>query len=188
MSGTPAVGGVLSATNGGWIGPATSYSVTWVSGGVVVAEGASYTVQASDQGKQIVAVAHVVGGPFAPVARSSAPVTIPLAPVPPVPPTKARAKLKIKAPEHARPGSRPTITVKIKASGVKKPTGKIKVVLKKGSAKTTLKVKVKAKHKGKVKVRLPRLTRGTYKLKVSYSGSATVEAASTGWRKLVVGR
>ena len=53
-------------------------------------------------------------------------------------------------------------------------TGKVTVTLKKGSAKKTAKATLK---NGVAKVKLPKLAKGTWKVKIAYAGDVTYDPA-----------
>lgn len=85
-------------------------------------------------------------------------------------PTVKAVAPKVKASKKAK------VTVTVTASGVR-PTGTVTVVVKKGT-KTVVRAKPKALAGGKAVVTLPKkLKKGTYKVFVSYSGDAAVNAA-----------
>ncbi len=86
--------------------------------------------------------------------------------------TKTKAKVTAKlAKKSVRVGTKGKVTVTIKATGVAKPTGKVVVYDGKKKIRT---VTVKAKHGGKVTITLPKLKKGTHKIKVTYNGSTEV--------------
>ena len=60
-------------------------------------------------------------------------------------------------------GKRAKVVVRIKASGYPKPAGTVRVKV----GKKTVKAKLKASAKGRLTVRLPRLARGAYRIKVT---------------------
>lgn len=68
-------------------------------------------------------------------------------------------------------------------SGLVKASGKVTITLKKG--KSTKKVKATVK-KGKVTIKLPKLKKGTYKVKVVYNGNGYYKAAASKTYKLKV--
>lgn len=92
--------------------------------------------------------------------------------------TKAAAKVTAKlAKKKVRAGKRATVRVKVTARGVK-PKGKVRVVVTQGKKKVrTLTGRVKGGTF--TKVRLPRLAKGTYRVKATYQGSKTVTKKST---------
>ncbi|MDR1295570.1 MAG: Ig-like domain-containing protein [Bifidobacteriaceae bacterium] len=76
-----------------------------------------------------------------------------------------------------RAGGRATVTVSVKVAGSPRPVGTVVVSWGKGTKTATL----KASAKGKVTIRLPRLSRGTYKVKAKYidsNGKATSSSAA----------
>ncbi|KAA1372945.1 Ig-like domain repeat protein [Aeromicrobium fastidiosum] len=108
-----------------------------------------------------------------------APVPVPApAPAPPAAPAKASTKkptVKVSKRPTTKKAGKATITVTSAAPGAK-PSGKAKVTLTKGKTKKTVTVTVK---NGKATVKLPKLKKGTWKLKVSYAGSATQSPATS---------
>jgi len=97
-------------------------------------------------------------------AASSTAVTVKVA--------KATPKVTLTVPKTVKASTKAKVKVKVTATGTK-PAGKVKLVLTKGSAKVkTITVKVRS---GKTStVRLPKLKKGTYRLKATYTGSSTV--------------
>lgn len=97
-------------------------------------------------------------------AASSTAVTVKVA--------KATPKVTLTVPKTIKASTKAKVKVKVTATGTK-PAGKVKLVLTKGSAKVkTITVKVRS---GKTStVRLPKLKKGTYRLKATYTGSSTV--------------
>lgn len=90
---------------------------------------------------------------------------------------KATPKVTASAPavSHTKKGK---VNVTVTATGVK-PTGKVTVVIKKGSA-TKLTIKNKALSNGKVAVALTKaLPKGTYNVYVSYTGDSNTNAAAS---------
>lgn len=77
---------------------------------------------------------------------------------------KVAPKVTFKAPKKVKSAKRVKVRVRVKTSLVSKPTGKIKVTV----GKKTRTVKLKAKHKGRLTVTSPRLSKGTYKVRVRY--------------------
>ena len=97
---------------------------------------------------------------------------------------KASAKVTVKL---ARSTVKRTVKGRLKVTvsvvGVPRPTGTL--VVYEGSKKVTSKV-LKAKHQGKVTITLPRLAKGTHKLKVTYRGSSKVAKKTSSTVKLRV--
>jgi hypothetical protein len=112
---------------------------------------------------------------------SAPPTSAPTTAVPTTAPTpkgkvaaKVTAKLVKAKIARAKAGQ---IKITVKASGVSKPTGKIKVTVRKGAK--TVKTKtytLAAKAKGKATLKLPKLPAGSYSITVAYQGSAQVKA------------
>ena len=85
---------------------------------------------------------------------------------------KARPKVTAKlVTKSVGTHSKAKVRVRITVTGVARPTGKVVVYEGRVKLKT---VTVKAKHKGMITVKLPRLTPGKHRLKVTYRGSSNV--------------
>jgi len=104
-------------------------------------------------------------------------------PAPPAPPAPAPAVVKAKtAKPTVKVSKKPTskkkgkATVTVTSTNGAKPAGKAKITLTKGGSKKTVSVTVK---NGKATVNLPKLKKGTWKLKVTYAGSATQTASTS---------
>lgn len=104
------------------------------------------------------------------------PVVAPPAPAPAaVKAATAKPTVKVsKKPTSTKKG-KATVSVKSK-TGSTKPAGTVKVTLTKGKTKKNLTVTLK---NGKATVSLPKLKKGTWKLKAVYAGSATQLAATS---------
>jgi hypothetical protein len=93
-------------------------------------------------------------------------------------PTKLVPSLTVKLVKAAiAKGKTAQVKVTVKGKGIVKPTGKIKVTVKKGAK--TVKTKtywLAARAGGKTTVKLPALSAGKYTVTVTYQGSATVAA------------
>src|SRR5690606_18087509 len=74
--------------------------------------------------------------------------------------TKVTSKAK-----SVKASKKPKVTVTVKATGVAKPTGTVTVKY----GKKSVKVKLKARAKGKVSVTLPKLKKGSYANKDSFT-------------------
>ncbi len=102
----------------------------------------------------------------------------------------ARAVTVVKAAPRVgltvRGGSRPQAAVTVAATGLT-PTGRVSVTATRGSARTVVVRQLRAAQRGKVTVGLGTLSRGTWKIKVSYAGSATIAAGASATRALRVG-
>ncbi|MET1037890.1 MAG: Ig-like domain repeat protein [Aeromicrobium sp.] len=91
-------------------------------------------------------------------------------------------KFKTNGKVKASKKGKATVTVTTPA-GLVKATGKVRVVLQKGSATKTI---TKTLSSGKVTVTLPKLKKGTYKVKITYLGDSTYRPSRTTSTKLVV--
>jgi hypothetical protein len=115
-------------------------------------------------------------GAFTPVTAASGGVS--------VAPLKT-AKVKLKAPSRVRAGSRPVVKVVIKVGGIKKPTGKITIVEKRGNKTKKLgKATLKKSHKGTVKLRLKSLKKGKHKIRALYRGDLSIADGTSRWVKI----
>ena len=75
---------------------------------------------------------------------------------------KLKAKVSAKlAKKSIKAKQRGKVTVTVKISGIKKPTGKLLI---RDGKKTIKTVTLKAKHQGKVTVKLPKLKKGKHKI------------------------
>jgi hypothetical protein len=109
------------------------------------------------------------------------PATNPPAINPPAvnPPAKIKPTLtaKLVAAKIAAKAKAALVKITVKAKGIAKPTGKVKVTVKKGSK--TVKTKtysLAAKSKGKMTLKLPKLAKGSYTITVAYQGNAQIAA------------
>ncbi|MFI5428425.1 fibronectin type III domain-containing protein [Aeromicrobium sp. UC242_57] len=71
--------------------------------------------------------------------------------------------------------SRPTVTVRVAISGVKAPAARVRVY---DGSKVIATVTLKASANGTVKVKLPRLKKGSHKISVRYDGTGNVVGSS----------
>jgi len=159
VSGTYKLGKTLTGTPvAAWLGSPTSFSYQWLRNGTAISGATSltYKVTKADIGKrlQFRVLASKAGFPAIPSAASSGVVT--------KIPAKVTVKLKKKKVSHS---AKAKVVVKIKTKGIAKPKGKIRVTFGKKSKTVT----IKPKHKGKITVTLPKLKKGTYKIKAKYT-------------------
>ncbi|MCW2840849.1 MAG: hypothetical protein JWR55_2332 [Aeromicrobium sp.] len=106
-------------------------------------------------------------------------VTPPVAPPPAAAPVVKAATAKPTVKVSKRPTSKKAgkAVVTVKSSGSsRKPTGKVTVRLTKGRSKKAVSVTLK---NGTATIKLPKLRKGTWKLTVTYSGSATQRASTS---------
>lgn len=155
VAGTPKIGSTLRASTvpAGW-----KASYQWFRGGKAIsgAKKSSRKVIGADAGAKLsVRVTLTRAGYTTTVTTSAVTKAVP----------KAKASVKVTA-------GKKSATVKVTASGITAPTGKVTVTY--GKKKVT--VTLSAKHKGKISVKLPK---GTHTVKVSYAGSSQVAKAST---------
>lgn len=100
------------------------------------------------------------------------------------------AKIKTKArvavsPKRARKGATVRATIRVTAADKKRVTGKVRVFVGKKRVKVRVgkkrvsTVTLRAKHKGKIRVTLPRLAKGTKKVRIVYLGNASYAKATS---------
>jgi hypothetical protein len=168
IHGTPKFGQTLTADHGVWPGTAT-YKYQWLRNGAAIsgATGTAYHVQAADGGQNLsVRVTATITG-FAPGVATSPEVTVDKL----VSTTTATLLgTTIKKSAHGK------VSVSVAGSGVSRPTGTLTV---KQGKKVLAKVKLKASSNGRKTISLPKLGKGKHKLKVVYSGSATVKGSTS---------
>lgn len=103
------------------------------------------------------------------------PVVTPPAAAPVVKAATAKPTVKVSKRPTSKKAGKAVVTVKSSGSG-SKPTGKVTVTLTKGTSRKTVSVTLK---NGTATVKLPKLKKGTWKLKVTYAGSATQRASTS---------
>ncbi|MDR1427262.1 MAG: Ig-like domain repeat protein [Bifidobacteriaceae bacterium] len=160
ISGTPAVGQTLTATGA----PAAPWTVSyqWLRAGkpIAGATGAAYKLAVADAGQTVSVEARVgaeghetaTWSPEVKVAKVASTVTV----KPSAKRVSANAKVRL--------------TITVKAKGVSKPAGKIRVKIDKKTKTYTL----KAAKKGKLTVTLPAQKRGAHTIRVAFLGSSQV--------------
>src|SRR5690606_15845553 len=150
-------GATLTANPGSWDLAGASYSFQWLRAGKVItgATSATYKVKASDVGKRLsLRVTARVPGYEVGVATSTSSTKI----------AKVKAKVTAKA-KAVKVGKRASVTVRVRAAGVARPSGTVTVRY----GKKAVKVKLKVKAKGKVSVRLPKLKKGKYTIRATFT-------------------
>lgn len=166
ISGAAQFGKVLSAVTTGTAG--ASVSINWYRSGsaAAIGSGSILTLAAADVASTITAKASISKPGFASVTTSSKAIVI----------AKDSAKLSTKLPSSFKKKKKTTITVTLARGASALPaTGSVRVYY--GSKYVT--VKYTATTKATVKVVLPKLKKGTYKVSVKYLGSPTYAAVST---------
>lgn len=78
---------------------------------------------------------------------------------------------------------RPTVTVRIAVSGVKAPAARVRIY---DGSKIIATATLKASANGVVKVKLPRLKKGSHKISVRYDGTANVAGSRSATKKVTV--
>ncbi|MDR1790597.1 MAG: hypothetical protein LBR20_02880 [Propionibacteriaceae bacterium] len=173
ITGTPAIGKTLKASVSGWtpLGANIAYSYQWNRGGVPIpgATGSTYKVVKADYGKKIsVSVTGLLNGatPGSKVSGSTAAIKYA---------STNSSKLKkttVKTSQKAQ------VSLVIKTSLTKKPTGKVTVTAKKGTSSKKVTYTLKAAKKGKATITLPKLKKGTWKITVAYAGTSKIYKSS----------
>ncbi|WGY00654.1 CHAP domain-containing protein [Nocardioides sp. QY071] len=158
LSGTPALGQVLTAAPGTYDQPDAAPAYQWLRNGVAIpgATAATYQLAAEDVGSSVSVEVSGTKAQYAPAVETltaSGPVTSP-----------ANVILKTKS-KHGRA----IVRVRVTAAGKLPVTGKVLVRI--GSWKREVRLS-----DGIVKVKVP-MARGTKKVRVRYLGSAAVPAA-----------
>lgn len=178
INGTPKVGSFLSATNGTWNSPPSSYQYQWLRSGVPIAGATTNMYRAVDLDalKTLTVRVTAMRSGWTQGQASSAPVTVAKI---------ASATSAFAAPTLVKPSQRAKLSITVTASGVAGPTGTL--VIKDGT-KTLKKIALKASQTGRLTFKLPLLKVGTHKLKVIYKGSASVSGSRSKVTKLVVRR
>ncbi|MDR1426980.1 MAG: Ig-like domain repeat protein [Bifidobacteriaceae bacterium] len=97
--------------------------------------------------------------------------------------SKAKPAVSVIVPSSVAPSAKAKVTVKVSAKSLK-PTGKVVLSWGKGKSKTVV---LKAKAKGRAVFVLPKLSKGSYTLKASYSGSAKIAKKALVKKTLKVG-
>jgi len=166
VTGAGAFGKKLTATTTGTAG--TAVAVKWYRAGTsaAIGSGSSYTVTAADVAGAITARAVISKAGFVSVTKTSKSLSI----------AKDAAKLTAKLPASFKKKKKTTITVTLaRGASVIPATGSVRVYY--GSKYVT--VKYTATTKSTVKVVLPKLKKGTYKVYAKYLGSAKYATVST---------
>ena len=172
ISGTPAVGEVLTADPGTWDVAGLTYAYQWQSNGTPIAgaTSATYTVRRADVGTSltVVVTASKTGIPSG--TATSAAVVV-----------KATSTLtETLSSPIALSSQRVKVTVKVTTDGPTPATGQVVVRANGVAYPVTLNVAAKGT------VTLPKLRRGVYTVTASYAGSETVSAAKNVRRYLLV--
>lgn len=159
VTGTPVVGQTLSASTGSWSVVDVDLAYQWFAAGTAIAgaTGPELGVTSDLVGKAV----HVR------VTASKAgheSATVPSALTATVAKAASVVTLTLKPKKTTTTNKRITVTVRVAAAGISQLTGKIKVTV--GKKKVT--AKMAASSNGKIKVKLPKLKKGTAKIKVVY--------------------
>lgn len=161
LAGTPLVGSRLTAAAGTWGPSGVAVSYRWMRNGrpIAYAVKRTYTISAADIGSRLtIRVTGTKAGSASLVKTSRSTSRIH---------SLARIKAKAKA-----GSAKVSLTITVKATGVARPGGSIKI---KDGKKVVKTVKLK---KGKAAVTLKKLKKGKHTFTVSYSGEKRVMARS----------
>ena len=159
VTGTARLGATVRASAGAWSAAGVSVTHQWLRDGNPIkgATASTYTLKRADVGKRIsVRATGSLAGHDDGVAVSKKKKV-----------AKGKPKVTAKV-KNVKAGKRARVVVRVKAAGLAKPRGT--VIVKYG--KKTVKSKLAAKRKGKVTVRLPKLKKGTYRVRVTYQPKA----------------
>lgn len=168
ITGTPAAGKTLTANPGTWPGAAT-YRYQWTRNGVPIdrADDPTYVVQAADAGRQLrVVVTATISGYQPGTATSPAVAVRKLT-------TRTVAKL---AASRIRASQRATLSVQVASAFLSNPIGPVKLFV---GRKVVATLRLKETHGGQISARLPKLKKGSYKVKATYAGSAATTGSTS---------
>jgi hypothetical protein len=162
VSGSAAVGGSLSATNGTWnLETGTTYATTWTRGGTVVSSANSYQPTTADAGATLSLTVKATNSAFGHTFTSTTTVPVAVA--------KVASKTSVKAKSLGGKKVRFTITV----AGAVPPSGT--VTIRRGS-----KVVGTAKlSKGKATITVKRQPKGKKSYQATFNGSATLTTSTS---------
>ncbi len=167
VTGSARLGGSLTAKLTGAAPAPAVVTYVWLRDGspIASATSATYKPTKGDVGKriQVRATLHKTGYVDAKVTSSARTIA------------KATSRTKIKVTTKKVKGAQRIVVRVTVKSVVSKPTGTVRLTY----GKKAVKVKLKASKKGRVTVTLPKATRGTYKIKAKYRGSATVARSAS---------
>lgn len=162
VSGSAAVGGTLTATNGAWnLETGTTYATTWTRGSTVVSSASSYQPTTADAGAtlsySVTATNSAFGHTF--TATSTVPVTV----------AKVVSRTSVKAKALGGKKVRFTITV----TGVVPPSGRVTV--RRGSKV----VGTATLSKGKATITVKRQPKGKKSYQATFNGSTTLATSTS---------
>ncbi|MFZ5848528.1 Ig-like domain-containing protein [Nocardioides pakistanensis] len=160
--------GVIVFSPGVWARTPQSVTYQWTRNGQPIkgATGSTYRVLPGDVGDRIAAKAVVSwGAGYEPATLTAPAVRI------------GKGDAKVTAKPNSRSvavGKRAVVTVRVAAADNRRPVGKVLV---KSGARTLGKATLRAAKRGVVRVVLPKLSAGSYRLTVTYSGSGVTYGA-----------
>lgn len=179
ISGQPAVGATLTATDVPWTGPAVARKLTWYVAGSAVGTGATFTVPTSAAGQRVHVRTSVSSGPFAPIGSNSAKLTIGGSAQP------KSSTISFTGPRRVKARTKPIYKVDVDVQGVAKPTGKVVFF---DNGRRLGEIALKPTWRGDFRVRWVRMSKlGRHTLKATYQpGTSTVRSSSATLRVRVV--
>jgi len=176
ISGTKKVGKTLKATPGSWPVPGLKVAYQWLRDGKAIggATSSSYTLKTKDAGQKISVRVTVSRAEYGSASATSNAVKV----------AKLKAKVSAKlAKKSIKAKQRGKVTVTVKISGIKKPTGKLLI---RDGKKTIKTVTLKAKHQGKVTVKLPKLKKGKHKISAQLKATKQLAKSTSSKKNLRV--
>jgi hypothetical protein len=177
VSGTPSVGGFLTARNGLWTPTSgVMFKYQWLRDGAPIVGAASTVYRVTEVDITHTLSVQVVGtkAGMTDGVATSAGVVVP----------KVSSITSVTAfPTTITRSQRAKLTIRVNASAVTKPTGTLVI---KDGRKTVKKITLKESNNGIRTYRLPRLKVGKHKIKVTYRGSTTVNKSKSKTLKLIV--
>jgi hypothetical protein len=182
LSGSPSVGAALSCSAGTWSNNPTSLSYAWLRGGTVIAGqvGATYTVQAEDQGQTLTCQVTASNGAGSAVVSSnslSVPVPSPPPPPPPPPPPAPKAGTAVMVGNGLVEHGTGELLLKCDGEGACK-----------GTVKLVDKIVVKIRKHGKVKRKTRTVTVGEASFSIAAGGKETLDVHLTGKGKTLLAK
>lgn len=173
ISGSPRPGATLRASTGSWRNATSGVSLAWYRGSRYVGSGSAYRVTKADVGQRILVRARANGGNAGIYADASVVA-------------KWSSKVAFSMAKKVKKSQRAKLRVKVVAQS--RPLGSIRVYDgSKRIATKKIKAKYAKKRKASVVITLPKLRKGKHRIRVVYSGTAKIHAASSK-RKLVRSR
>lgn len=158
VRGTARLGSTLTASPGTWDVAGVQTAIQWLRAGQKIpgATGSQYRLSRADVGSRVSVLVTATAAGRHPGAASSAEKKV----------AKGKPKVTAKV-KSVKASKRAKVRVTVKVAGLAKPAGRLTVKV----GKRSVKARLKASARGKVTVRLPKLRKGKYKVRVSYRPS-----------------